>query len=219
MSQLNVINYDFNKIYSLVKEAIYSCKEPFTEVDNAKFHHNIAYKDLPAVLQYGILSYRKKIEKIENRQLNDNERFIYNDECHVNGIDSVSLSSMEINKNLVSDDEWLYDHEDHNTADIVVSSDVRVVRNRTNYANEFLVDDIVATNQFKAIDFRLLSDNYITTSNEFDRERFIENYNSLRKIAISLKENNLNIPIRERSLEDFNLNVDALETLPELRVK
>lgn len=219
MNQLNIFNNDFNKIYSLVKEAIYGCKEPFTLVEDDRFHHNINYSSVPSIIKYGILSYRKKMKIIENRKLNQKENFVYNDESHVNGVDSISLSTLNLDKNLISDSEWLYDHKSHTQADIVISSDVKAVRNRTNYANEFLVNDMIDTSNFKAIDFRLLSKNYITMNNQTNREKFIDNYNCLRKIAISLKENNLNIPIRERSLEDFNLNVDALENLPELRVK
>lgn len=219
MSKLEIKSYDFNKIYNLVKEILYSCKEPFTLVDDDKFHHNINYVDVPSVIKYGILSYRKKMRIIENRELNKNESFVYNDESHVNGADSISLSTLDLDKNLISDSELLYDYKNHTQADIVISSDVKAVRNRTNYANEFLVNDMIDTSNFKAIDFRLLSKNYLTAKNQIDKDKFIDNYNSLRKIAVALKENNLNIHIRERSLEDFNLNIDTLEKLPELRVK
>ena len=36
---------------------------------------------------------------------------------------------------------------------------------------------------------------------------------------MSLLENKIDIPLRERSVEDFDLDIERVKTLPELRVK
>lgn len=217
MSKIEVVNYDVDKIYEFVKENIYSCRTAFTSVNNAKFHHNISYEHVPSAMEYGILSYYHQKKLIENRELTDDELFLYNDDFHVNGVSCVSLSTLDIDMSMVGDDEWIYDYRTENAADILVSSDVKAYRFATNYANEFLVNGIIPAASFKAIDLRLLS--YEFTDGDNKIRSLINNYNYLRNIAASLREQKLDIPIRERSIENFNLDVKKLELLPELRVK
>lgn len=217
MSKIEVINYDVNKIYEFVRDNVYSCRIAFTTVDNARFHHNIGYKHVPSAIKHGILScyHQKKI--IENRELTHDELYRYSDDCHVNGTSFISLSTLDIDMDSVYEDEWLYDYRTNEEADILVSSDVRAYRNTTNYSNEFLVDGIISTDDFKAVDLRLLGTRGINEETRI--QKLINNYNCLRRIAVSLFENKLDIPLRERSIEDFDLDIEKVKTLPELRVK
>lgn len=217
MSKIEVVNYDINKVYELVKQNLYSCKVDFTEVKDAMYHHNSSYKLTPQIIEKGILSYKSNILAYQKRDLNDKENIKFSDESHVNGTDQISLSSLNIDMNNVSEDEFLYNHEKYDLVDILVSSSVKTVRNRINYANEFLAHDKIANDNFKAIDIRLLSYQY--RLNKINVDSLIANYNYLREIACALKDNNLNIPLRERGLEDFNLDVEKVKSLPELRVK
>lgn len=141
----------------------------------------------------------------------------YGDDFHVNGTDCISLSTFDIDMSRVNDDEWLYDYRMCNDADILISSDVKAFRNTTNYTNEFLVDHVIQPKYFKAIDLRLLSQD--NTSDDSKIQKLINNYNYLRSIAISLYNKGLNIPLRERGMEDFNLDINKVKTLSELRVK
>lgn len=217
MSKIEVVNYDVDKIYEFVKDNVYSCRTAFTTVDNARFHHNIGYRHVPSAVKHGILSYYHQKKIIENRELTAEELYRYGDDCHVNGTSFISLSTLDIDMDSVYEDEWLYDYRTSSDADILVSSDVSAYRNATNYANEFLVDGIIPVEYFKAVDLRLLGTKGISKENRI--ERLINNYNCLRNIALSLLENKLDIPLRERSIEDFDLDIEKVKTLPELRVK
>ena len=217
MSKIEVVNYDVDKIYEFVRDNVYSCRAAFTTVYNAKFHHNIDYKHVPSAVKHGILSYYHQKKIIENRELTPDELYRYSDDCPVNGTSFISLSTLDIDMDSIYEDEWLYDYRTSNNADILVSSDIRAFRNATNYANEFLVDGIIPTGEFKAVDLRLLGTECINQENRI--QKLINNYNCLRNIAMSLLENKIDIPLRERSIEDFDLDIERVKTLPELRVK
>ena len=64
---------------------------------------------------------------------------------------------------------------------------------------------------------RLLEAESINKGNRI--QKLINNYNYLRSIAVSLLENKIDIPLRERSIEDFDLDIEKVKMLPELRVK
>ena len=151
------------------------------------------------------------------RELTSEEKRHWYDDYHVNGIDQISLSSPDINMEDIRDDEWIYNSKQFYLVDILISSSVETIRNRTNYANEFLAQDEISNDKFKAIDTRLLSHQY--RLNEANIQTLVDNYNYLREIAVALKNSNLDIPLRERGLEDFNLDVEKVKALPELRVK
>lgn len=216
MSKIQIINYDINTIYKFVKENLYVCQRPFENVENARFHHNINYGQVPSILKHGLLSYCLQKKIIENRALTKAEINHLSDEGHVNGSTCISLSTMDIDMKTISDDEFLYDHSFYTSADILISSDVKAVRNRINYANEFLVDDIIKVDSFKAIDLRLLDQKYIMNDK---KQLLIDNYNHLREIAVALTKYQVNIPLRVRGSENFNLDIDKVKQLPELRVK
>ncbi len=217
MNKIEVINYDFDKIYEFVRENIYSCRTAFTKVDNARFHHNIDYKHVCSAMEYGILSYINQKKMIENRELTADEKYRFGDDYHVNGINYISLSTLDVNMNNIRDDEWLYDYKSSESVDILISSDVKTYKNTTNYFNEFLVEDIIPTKDFKAIDLRMLKYNNKKDDNEI--KKLINKYNCLRDIANMLNQKNLGIPLRERSEVDFDLDIKKVKALPELRVK
>ncbi len=217
MSKIEVVNYDVDKIYEFVRDNVYSCRTAFTKVSNARFHHNIDYKHVPSAVKHGILSYYYQKKVIENRELTPDELYRYSDDFHVNGTSFISLSTLDIDMDSIYEDEWLYDYRTSSDADILVSSDVKAFRNATNYANEFLADGIIPTENFRAIDLRLLEAEGINKGNRI--QKLINNYNYLRSIAVSLLENKIDIPLRERSIEDFDLDIEKVKMLPELRVK
>ena len=217
MSKIEIVDYDVDKIYEFVRENIYSCRTAFTKVDNARFHHNIDYKHVCSAMEYGILSYNNQKKIIENRELTDDEKYIFGDYNHVNGVNCISLSTLDIDTTDILEDEWLYDHKSTESVDILISSDIKTYKNTINYFNEFLVDDIIHTDDFKAIDLRLLGLNQKEDGNEI--KKLISKYNYLRDIASMLYKKNLDIPLRERSETDFNLDINKVKALPELRVK
>ena len=221
---MNIQIVNINKAYKLIKENIYSCKGETRLVTDTKFHHETNIKNVPDVLKNGLLSKRESV-KLEGRELTDKEKFIYSDDYHVNGLDYISLSTVEDDFSKMYEWENLYDPFNTIDADIVISKDVKACRNTTNYYNEFLVNRKISTELFRSIDLRILK---ILDFNFGDEDKnkienkiklMIEYYNYLKYIALALKDNNLDVPLREVSEELITLDIDKIIQLPQLRLK
>lgn len=221
---IKIINIDINEAYKLIKKNICDCKDKTKLVTDTKFHHETNIKNVPDVLKNGLLSKRESV-KLEGRELTEKEKFIYSDDYHVNGLDYISLSTVEDDFSQMYEWESLYDPFNTIDADIVISGDVQACRNTTNYYNEFLVNDKISTDLFTAIDLRILKILDFNFCNE-DKNKLenrlklmIEYYNYLRDIALALKQNNLDIPLREVSDEVITLDIDKVIKLPRLQLK
>lgn len=221
---VKIINIDIDGAYKLVKENIYSCKGESKSVTDTKFHHETNIKNVPDVLKNGLLSKRESV-KLEGRELTEKEKFIYSDDYHVNGLDYISLSTVEDDFSKMYEWESLYDPFNTIDADIIISKDVKACRNTTNYYNEFLVNDRISTDLFRSIDLRILNIlnfNFCNSEKNKSESRIklmIEYYNFLKYIALALKENNLDIPLREVSNEIITLDIDKVIKLPQLQLK
>ena len=107
--------------------------------------------------------------------------------------------------------------------DILISGDIFARRRHKNYFNEYLADDIIFPEKFKAIDVRIIK---VSENNEKvyrwpSREARIldlkKMYNGLSEIAIAIKEMNLDIPLREMSYEDnMALDIDQVASFPKI---
>ncbi len=223
--ELHITNFQIlpeNKkfFYEFIKDSFYSCRVQSVEIKEAKYHHNTSYEKTPLVIKNGILSL-KEIAILENRTLTQTELNRYNDDCHVNGSNQISLSSLDIDYSTVSKKEWLYDPYFPGDTDIRISSSVKAYRNSKNYANEYLVDNKVLNNDFRAIDIRILKliKESIKKEKPNDLEEIINNYNNLKEIALELLKCNLDIPLREMSEENITLDLFEIIKLPKLILK
>lgn len=233
MHKLDVYNVNVENAYDVVKENIYSCVVTPRIVEDTKFHHEIDIKQLPNAINYGLLSKRNYVNIVENRQLTEEEIFIFSDECHVNGLDHVSISTMEMdfNKMYRNEDIWLTYSTVYPT--IVVSKNVKAHMSTQNYFNEFIVENQIPVEMFNAIDVKILgimshgSLRYKCETKE-DRIRFmLEYYEHLRDVALALKTKKLDIPIREVSdITDIGqddkaltLDTEKIIELPKLLLK
>ena len=145
------------------------------------------------------------------------------DEYHVNGCHGISLAVMHLD---LSRNEFEYDPFSEKLVDFLIASDITARRVTTNYGNEYITDDSICTDKFKAIDIRLLSfvksireernvEAFSSSVNEL-----IENYNKLRDIARLLKDMKLSIPLREMSFYDNTaLDIDKMYDMPKVKVK
>lgn len=221
---INVNKTNSNYIYELIKENIYKCSIVSKPVFDTKYHHQTPIKKVPDVLKNGLLSKRKSAE-LEGRKLTQKEILSYSDESRVNGLDYISLSSMDIDFSEMSEDDFCYNPFNVVGVDIVISKDVEVHRSTHNYFNEFLVRDKIPSEMFNAIDLRILKildfDFHDVDKNKMDSriELMVDYYNELRNIALSLKENKLSIPLREVSNDIITLNPQKVIAFPRIQLK
>ena len=219
MIKLSKINVDVNNVYSVVKENVYSCVDTPIRIDDIKFHHNLHIESIPNALKYGLLSNEMKAKIIEIRELTEQEIFMYSDDHYVNGKDNISLASTMEDSSKMSSHERLYNSYQTGLSSIIVSKNVKAGRNAKNYYNEFLVQDKIPVDLFNSIEIRLLklfNSKYAFRNAKTEEEKakeFIKTYEVLREIAIFLKENNLDIPLRESSNVMCNEDSDNAITL------
>lgn len=222
MTKLENINISSDKTYEIVKECLYSCKTSPIIVNDTKYHHDINLKDTPSAIQYGLLSPEKRALS-QGRNLTKEELFILSDECHVNGKEYISLSSMEVDFSQMYRDEFVYESSKSLETDIIVSKDIKTMKNTINYFNEFLVEDIIPVEKFNAIDVRILNINkhnqFRSETQEFRNQKLLEYYEQLRLIAKALIDYKRDIPFREASEEFVTLDPEKVIKLPKIIIK
>lgn len=202
-----------------IRNILNNLKTDKMTIQNARYHHNTNYYDAPSICTYGILSIND-LHELGIKQTDEESLHILNDiESHVNGNNAISLSVTGLTDLYAYEDE--YTPESPELVDFLISSEICAIRNATNYGNEFLSYQSIPVDKIKSIDIRLLEycnltkkDSYYTIKNLIDK------YNALRTIALTIKKNNLNIPIREMSKEDNSLiDIDKLILTPQIVLK
>ena len=215
---------DERHVLDFVEDNIISCLSESVEVYDDKFHHNTKYKDAISIIQNGILS-PSELSKLGVDVYSDEVLSVMSDiESHANGNDSISLAVVGLTD--LMPDEFEYDPFSEKLVDFIITSDITARRVTTNYGNEYITDDSICTDKFKAIDIRLLS-SVKSIREERNVEAFsssvnelIENYNKLRDIARLLKDMKLSIPLREMSFYDNTaLDIDKMYDMPKVKVK
>lgn len=215
---------DERHVLDYVEDNIISCLSERVEVYDDKFHHNTKYKDALSIIKNGILS-PSELSKLGIDVYSDEILSMMSDiESHANGSDSISLAVVGLTD--LKPDEFEYDPFSEKLVDFIITSDITARRVTTNYGNEYLTDDSICTDKFKAIDIRLLSfvnsireernvESFSSSVNEL-----IENYNKLRDMARLLKDMKLSIPLREMSFYDNTaLDIDKMYDMPKVKVK
>lgn len=213
---------DKKEILDYVESSINESTYTTIEVVDDKFHHNTKYEDAVSIIENGILSGK---EQNKLGIVSDEKLELFSDiESHVNGTDSISLAVVGMTD--LNPGELEYDPFSEKHVDILISGEVPARRVSTNYGNEYLTDDSILNDKFRAIDTRLLA--YIetirisSTCDPFDVSinQLLDNYNKLREVALLLKKKSLDIPLREMSSgERIGLDINKLSSLPKVKVK
>lgn len=233
MSKLNVFKVNYDTAYDVIKENIYSCVVAPIVVNDTKFHHQINIEHVPSAIEYGLLSKRKYVNEVEKRELTEHEIFIFSDEYHVNGLDHISLSTMDMDFKKIYRNEGIWNTYETVCPDIIVSKNVKAHMSTQNYFNEFITSNEVPTSMFNCIDVRILriinhpSISLMCKTREDRIKYMLEYYERVREIALKMKEKQLDIPLREVSEihklgEDdkaLTLDVDKVINMPKLILK
>ena len=211
---MSEITLEKKYVLEYIKDILNDVKLNGVNIGEAKYHHNTSYSNAPLICQYGILS----LQDIKNHKIND-----YTDEClkmmsdtdsHINGSDSVSLSVVGLDDLYPDEDE--YNPHKPNEVDFRVSSGIKAYRSTLHYGNEYLSKSI-GIDKLRAIDIYLLE----LISKELNNiDKIIEKYNNLIKICISMKQTNLDIPLREISFDtNYALDIDKLSKCQKVKLK
>lgn len=211
-------------ISELIEEIINDSRTSSVIVPNIEFHHNRSYRNTPSAIKNGILSL-SELNKKGIIKLNEEELKKFNLDDHVNGINHVSIASTNIDYKKMYSGEEVYSPYRSSVTDILVSSEIKKRRVATHYYNEFLVPGGIQTEEFRAIDIRILKEIEEVIINRKDKlthektQLLIDKYNYLKIIANALIESNLDIPLREMSNENITLDLDKIAKSPTLVLK
>lgn len=208
-------------VLDYVEEKIMDCLTDEIIIEDAKFHHNTKYKDITSVIENGILA-PIELNKLGVKGFEDDVISTMEDiESHANGSESISVAAVGLSD--ISDDEFEYDPFSEKVVDILITSDLKARRYTTNYGNEFLVDNSIDIDKFRAIDIRLLSLVQTVRENSEKSEllnEIIECYNKVRELAYIIKHKNVDVPIREMSLDEaLEIDIDKISSMPKVKIK
>lgn len=185
-----------------------------------RYHHNTSFSNASSLIKYGILTIndlnKMGITKYTKKQL----QIMADTDSHINGIDAVSLSVVGLNDIYKGEEE--YNPLKNNQVDFLISSDLNASRNSLHYGNEFLNYQSISNTLFRSIDIRLLGlIKKISESYTSDAVlKLIEYFNHLPSIAMALKEESLEIPLREMSsCDNIYLDIDKMVNIPKLVLK
>lgn len=201
-------------VLEYIKDILNNSKIKPKEIEGAKYHHNSDYIDAPSIIKNGIYSI-SGLHKNGIKFFSDEIMHVLNDEqSHVNGNDEISLAVVGL-KDLYPGEEE-YDPHGEAVVDFLVASDVKTRRSSINYGNEYLASNFIEQQKLRSVDVRILK--HLEKTNNI--RSIIEKYNILREIALTLKETNLNIPLREASSnEAIELDIDSLIEKPVVLLK
>lgn len=200
-------------IYEYIIDRLNKLKDKDIIIEDARYHHNTNYENMPSIIKNGILS-MQSISDLKIKNYSDEILKIMDDtSSHINGKNGISLSVVGLTD--LYRDELEYDPFDSDKIDLLITNEIKASRNSTHYGNEFISHNDIAPNMIKSIDIRLLK--YIENSKNISD--IIKKYNCLKEIALSLKKSELNIPIREMSLDNMSLDINKLVNEPTLKLK
>lgn len=190
-------------------------------IEDAKYHHNTKYHRTSSIIEYGLLDLNA-INSFGIKHYSDETLQLMSDtSSHINGSDGISLSIPGMGDLSNKEDE--YDPFNEKQVDILIDSSIKAYRNSTNYGNEFISFQNISRDKFKAIDIRLLKLIKVSILSKKVDDEFIQNivrkYNSLRNIAIYMQYYNLDIPLREMSKEESIIDIVALGSSEELKLR
>lgn len=210
------ISLEEKYILEYIKDTLTSFKIKSEEVNDAKYHHNTSYQNTPMILKRGILS-MLNLNKLGIKKYSEQFLKTMSDtDSHINGIDAVSLSIVGLKD--LDPKKFEYDPFNPLNVDLLVSSDIKARRATTHYDNEFLCFDSITNDKIKSVDIRLLK---LIDENKDSGSitNIAEKYNLLRKIAMNIKDLNLDMSLRDMSNENLTMDIDKVSKAPKLILK
>ena len=193
-------------------------------IDNRDFyHHSSSYEAASSICDNGLLS----LNELNDRNIvNYSENFLKSmsdTDSHINGVDGISLCLLGLTD--LYEDEPVFDPTNPKHVDFLLSKNIKAGRNSLHYGNEYIAEHSIGNDKIRYIDIRILKciNLYLNNDCKFlrlSKEELICMYNYLRKIANSIKLNNLDVLLRERSYSDnICLDLDKIIKSPELVLK
>ena len=203
-----------------IYDSICSIRLVGNEIIDAKYHHNTAYKDAVSICKYGILTLADMNARGIRKDSTEFLKIMGDTDSHVNGNNCVSLAIVGLDDIYPNEEE--YNPFSPNLVDFLVSSNIKASRSSIHYGNEFLSCGSIMRDSLKSIDTRLLkllcqNKSYMSDSSI---QTIIQKYNYLRAIALEIKKQKLELPLREMSESNiFELNQEKLVNQPKLLLK
>lgn len=201
-----------------IEDVIARSMNGFVDV-NDRYHHNSSYTAAPSIIKNGILSisdlHKRGVVKVSAKVLKLSEDI----ESHINGSEQISLSVVGLDDLYKNEEE--YDPFKTGSVDFIVSNDVKTARFSNHYGNEFLAYSPINNDKIKSVDVRLFEYlDELERLNGSSVNDMISLYESLREIAISLRDSKLNIPLREMSNgNNKSLDIEKISEMPKLVLK
>ena len=216
MENIKTILLEEKYILEYIRDMLITFKTKPVEVNNAKYHHNSDYSKASIILKHGILTI-SELNRLGIKQYSPEKLKIMSDtDSHINGIDSISLSVTGLTD--LYRDEFEYDPFDSSKIDFRISNDIRTRRDSTHYGNEYLHQGSIPNDKIKSVDIRLLK--LLKENQSIANIKFIiDKYNCLRDIALTIKENKLDIPFRDMSKENLTMDIEELSQTAKLILK
>lgn len=218
MSKNIIIEEKF--IFDYINQEIMDISRHPVYVINSNYHHNTSFDSASSIIRNGILPISELNSKGIRCFSDDLLKRMDDTSSHPNGIHGISLSIIGL-KDLYSG-ELEYNPKDMNSVDILVTDDIVTRRNSTNYGNEFICLNQIQPSQLRSIDIRLLKYLEYCRKNckQPNIEKLIMMYNSLQDISSSIKEMQLDIPLREMSQEsNICIDIDVIAKMPKIVLK
>lgn len=190
------------------------------DVENARYHHNTDYSSAASIIRTGILSMRAMCKLGIRRYSREFLELMDDTDSHINGNDGISLAVMGLTD--INDDEFEYDPFSVYKVDLLITDNVKALRNSTHYGNEFITYGNIDPSMIRAVDIRLLKYlEMIENGNDGKSIRcLMGRYNKLKNIAMALKQSFLDIPFREMSNDNgMLLDIDKVSDMPILSLK
>lgn len=241
MSKIDICNFDRLELFNLIKNSVEGCIKTKADSIVHDYNCNVKIQDVSSVLKLGFLPKVERYRILENRELTEKEIELFTSDCCVNGLNGVSISSLDVNFSKMYRDELWYNPSVGVLANIVISNEVRAAQTTDHYFNEFVVYGGIKPKYFNAVDVRILRllDYYRRDSDDVAIGAMITQYNSLIDIASTIRELGMDIPLRESSewiiyevmkgkfmdriVESVDgiveLDIDKVSSLPKMNIK
>ena len=218
---MNNITLEEKDLLECVRDLLNQSKKNSIEIKNARYHHNSSYINAPSIIKNGILS-MQAMNDIEVRLYSKEALKLMSDiESHINDSDGVSLSVVGLTD--LYPDEEEYNPYNGNYVDFLVDSSIQASRSTTFYGNEFIARYMIPNDKIRSVDVRIFDDlNFDKDNHHYlsNNEALLLRYNSLRNMAITLRDLELNIPLRDNSKDDnHQLDILTLASSPRLILK
>lgn len=206
MHNLVIYGLEKEEIYLLMKKHFDNCVIGSFLENKKDFHHRTDFNKALNILRYGLLSidasircglYKERVQGVDN----------------VNGREYISVSL---------DDEYdpmkdfYFDHRYPTEINFIIDDRIKnirkVMRNTTNYCNEFLIFDSIPVSYIKGIEVRFINLVKLIGPSiwQISLKEYIEKYNYFYDLVSYMEDLGINIPIIEASDKEIILDKEKI---------